>query len=676
MKRCTFRFDPATDAGVGAGIADLDSEWACPHEAHPEATRCIFHLSADERASLGIDAAVLTDRFLDLFEETDPARKRLLGADLPALDLSYRHLVGGNRHPVDLRYSNVDAISFDHTTVEDLLDLRGATIGRMNLTETDFTKPVSLSGATITDEVTATEARFEEEVHAENVTIEGPVTVARAEFEDDVAFDGAAFGAEADFQAASFDAGAGFTGATFHCLADFDEGRFDCDATFADAEFRDTADFRGAEFDGGANALAADAAFEAVTFRGRARFGHAEFGHAAFDEAHFQDEAIFQEAVFHEDGAFARVAFDAAADFDEVRFREDCDFGGVRFAGEASFRGITVAGEARHLDDNACFEDAIFDERAAFDDAAFTSANFRGVTFGVPVSFRDATFRDELHVAAASAGPTTYVDLTGADVGGGSITQPADHWVRYDLTRARIADVALASDDGADRHLFDYFRFLETDFDGFDFSAHRGYLERNDWQLHVFDGGDVGETYDVPATPEHVETTYLYAYNNAKATGDNDAAIEFAIHQADFRRRKNVGYVTDGGQPVTFRAGKAADVLGNYLWYLTCGYGYRLWRIVAASAFVVVTWAVLYALPYTTFDNDGSLQSAGALVTADGLGTLATFTYYSLVTFTTVGYGDINPENAVARALAVSEGVLGVLLAALVVFVLGRRVAV
>lgn len=47
--------------------------------------------------------------------------------------------------------------------------------------------------------------------------------------------------------------------------------------------------------------------------------------------------------------------------------------------------------------------------------------------------------------------------------------------------------------------------------------------------------------------------------------------------------------------------------------------------------------------------------------------------YFSVVTFTTLGYGDIQPSNAATRALAGVESLLGAALIALLVFVLGRR---
>jgi voltage-gated potassium channel Kch len=49
--------------------------------------------------------------------------------------------------------------------------------------------------------------------------------------------------------------------------------------------------------------------------------------------------------------------------------------------------------------------------------------------------------------------------------------------------------------------------------------------------------------------------------------------------------------------------------------------------------------------------------------------------YFSVVTFTTLGYGDIRPIGTTARFLAGLESFVGALMVALVVFVLGRRVS-
>jgi hypothetical protein len=99
------------------------------------------------------------------------------------------------------------------------------------------------------------------------------------------------------------------------------------------------------------------------------------------------------------------------------------------------------------------------------------------------------------------------------------------------------------------------------------------------------------------------------------------------------------------------------------------------------SAAVVVSWGVMYALlplvdPSSgTTDKIAGITDMGQLATLEGWRVVLDNVYFSLVTFTTVGYGDVNPVGT-AKGLAAVEGVIGVLLASLVVFVLGRRVAI
>lgn len=55
------------------------------------------------------------------------------------------------------------------------------------------------------------------------------------------------------------------------------------------------------------------------------------------------------------------------------------------------------------------------------------------------------------------------------------------------------------------------------------------------------------------------------------------------------------------------------------------------------------------------------------------LSVLGVSLYFSAVTFTTLGYGDIQPASQAAQALASIESLVGASLIAFLVFVLGRR---
>jgi hypothetical protein len=83
-----------------------------------------------------------------------------------------------------------------------------------------------------------------------------------------------------------------------------------------------------------------------------------------------------------------------------------------------------------------------------------------------------------------------------------------------------------------------------------------------------------------------------------------------------------------------------------------------------------VMWASFYGL--VEFFAPGSFRAIGS----DEALPLEHFIYYSFVTLTTVGYGDMTPLHPVARTLAYLEGAVGQLyIAVLVAGLVGRHVA-
>ncbi len=84
-------------------------------------------------------------------------------------------------------------------------------------------------------------------------------------------------------------------------------------------------------------------------------------------------------------------------------------------------------------------------------------------------------------------------------------------------------------------------------------------------------------------------------------------------------------------------------------------------------------WGALYAL---LFELDPGSYS-GTLLTKAGSSTLEIFNYFSMVTLTTLGYGDITPQTAAAGALCQVEAVIGQFFTAVVVgWMVGNIVSV
>ena len=110
-------------------------------------------------------------------------------------------------------------------------------------------------------------------------------------------------------------------------------------------------------------------------------------------------------------------------------------------------------------------------------------------------------------------------------------------------------------------------------------------------------------------------------------------------------------------------------------------YGGNPWRVVGVSALIVLVFGALYpivgGIQDTATGNIVGFFSADAPADAPVwyfTGPFLKGIYFSVVTFTTLGYGDIQPLGHWARFLATTEAVLGSMLLALLVFVLSRTV--
>ena len=690
----------------------------------------VLELSPEERDERGVTDDEVRDVLVERIRQGTQREKIFVDLTLPALELDYEDVSGANNHPVVFRNCTFeDGISAVHADVNVPLRFDGSTVGGASLEQARFEYDVSFREVEFTGAVDGFEARFDRDADFAGATFDAPVTMDEAVFHDDASFAGATFGAAVSFRAAAFhgtsneledhasfagavfedeanfrqatveystfretvfhgramfeesrfDGDVDFDGVTFRDEADFDEADFGEDASFEGAAFRGDAVFRGAEFEGGARSLQDDARFVDAVFDADANFRDAHFRYVNFEGTTFAGHAMFEEAWFDADADFAAAVFEGETDFDEARFVEDADFAGTRFEAPAVFRGAAFRGDANHLEDNATFEGAIFEDDADFDEAKFTSANFTGVRFGGAVDFSGVEFVDHLAFAPEAAGDVC-VDFTDAILRDGSIEQPGDHWVWFDLTRASLGDVSLsAAADGGEHELLDYFRFCNTEFsefDGyeFDFSEHTPYLDRNDWELHTFDGADPDREYAIEMTPAVIETTYLKAKNAASATGNMKAAGEFRVKRQRYAREKHVEILRDPASDAGSRLRNLSRAVENYFMEITCGYGMRLFRIMAVFLVVPLFPALLYAFGGPMFRTGaGQLDSLSQLATPAGQSIMYKNVHFSYITFLTIGYGGIGPEGALARMLAGLEVYLSVILGGLVLYALIKR---
>jgi hypothetical protein len=82
----------------------------------------------------------------------------------------------------------------------------------------------------------------------------------------------------------------------------------------------------------------------------------------------------------------------------------------------------------------------------------------------------------------------------------------------------------------------------------------------------------------------------------------------------------------------------------------------RVLGAIAAYLLFGLTWSVLYSLLAQVLPGAFSHTAAGAIYSADDR---ASITYFSFVTLTTVGYGDITPTHEITRMFAIMEALTG-----------------
>ncbi|MBV0903688.1 pentapeptide repeat-containing protein [Haloarcula salina] len=471
---CEFTCDPsAFHDGTGAA-----AEWSCPHDVLDGRDRCPFHCDPD---AVPVSVSV-SDAFLDAIAASDGEDRRdrergkqFLGATIDDLDLSMAVVNAGDNYPIDLR---------------------GATVGRIDCTDSEFGQRIDLRGATVAGTATFDGTYYE--LDARDATLGEvvftDVTAERLDWRnasvETGTFDGAALSTvdarDATFGTASFERAslrdAAFDRADFgtakfrHAtveMADFDDATFET-GDFYHADF-DEADFRGADF-------------------GRARFYGATFGGGYFNETSY-DEADFArieaERFYLPDARLTDATFADAVVSMKLVMR-DAVFAGVDFAGleverldvtDARFVGSSVVDATI----GTLELDGATLASPRFEDSAIERVNAAEVTLLGTVRLSGCHIGDlDLRPAAVGPGGVALLSLAEATLDDGTACQPEDGALVYDLDRATLGTVRFECGDAPTA--LERVAFHRTRFDGFDFRDDDDIdLEAGGYRLHALD---------------------------------------------------------------------------------------------------------------------------------------------------------------------------------------------
>lgn len=372
-----------------------------------------------------------------------------------------------------------------------------------------------------------------------------------------------------------------------------------------------------------------DADLTGADFRD-ATLPESSFDGATVADGTFQNADLRRASVRRVDGDGAEFSRASAANLDASNANLD----------GADFHDVTAPG--------AVFDDATA-RRAAFDYATTPSAQFRGagledaefVRASLPgADFTNAMLREASLVQVRANGSVfddavlKSVDLTDADF------EDATMWgatlERANCTRTRLlsADLRAATLYGATLA-----------------------------EVHANSATEFPEP--PPTEPDRAAWTYRAVERVARENSLSRLGRKSFVARKDARRAEAR---TDGDSGTWL-----------YLWGTNAlmRYGVSWLRVVGVSAVAVAVFAVAFTLvggvrPSTSSSAPVAFNTVSVSV-PEPVAALAVNAYFSAVTFTTLGYGDLQPATGAAQTLAGVESYLGAVLIALLVYVFGRR---
>jgi len=266
-----------------------------------------------------------------------------------------------------------------------------------------------------------------------------------------------------------------------------------------------------------------------------------------------------------------------------------------------------------------------------------------------------------------------HVDLREGSLAGADLRESTLDNVdarRTDLSRVNVEDASIRTCDlrGAD---FRHARFDQTVLSNVRINRDTTFGDAVVYEEELDADADA-------ATFEENAQAAVWAYREIHNIHENNAlpyeARQYYLEEKDVRRR------------LAWKEGhrKRALMAEGTRWFT--GYGMSPWRVLATAGVIIVASALLYPITGGLVEtvSGGGGESESITWSIDDPESAPRYIlveaffkslYFSIVTFTTLGYGDIRPVGDFARTLAGVEALLGQLLVAVLVFVLTRRIS-
>jgi uncharacterized protein YjbI with pentapeptide repeats len=431
---------------------------------------------------------------------------------------------------------------------------------------------------------------------------------------------------EAIFANAIFEDVAHFSWSCFRKSADFSEATFESDANFYGASFGTTLK----EITGLTGAI-----FVNTTFKGEAIFNNTTFKFANFTEATFKKDADFGGAIFT-NIIFRSATFEGKAYFTNAKFKF-VDFNYAKFKGDADFKDVNKKDEDKEFS-QVSFGEAEFENSAWFTSARFGCAWFGLTKFGKYTNFSEAEFTITAQfVDTLFRG---YVEFIGTKFQGDVTFEGAEFLGKVTFKEEKNQQKIYAK-------FFGKLSFLNTNFN-------KG--------INIELPKDCFKLPDAEAEACRVQRLY-YERNGIKDKADEmfrrerRASRKAKVRQAKEQLIKSKGIKSKLKAIINLLKVYGCFLMEILLADLTCEYGTNWERPVVLWIFTVLILFPLLYLLTKSVPNAYDFPS---------------YLYFSIVTATTLGYGDLHPIG-VGRALASVEAIFGTFMWAVFLAVFARK---
>ena len=457
-----------------------------------------------------------------------------------------------------------------------------------------------------------------------------------AKFSGNVYFLGTKFSKEANFYNAKFLGNANFLKAEFSGNAIFYNAKFSGNVDFRVTKFLKEANFRYSKFSGNVYFLGTkfsrNAEFLNTQFLKEANFYNAKFsGSIDFEETKFLNEANFRESTFSEEANFYNAKFSSNTNFLKAEFSGNANFLKAEFIGNAEFRVTKFLNEAN-------FRDSTFSKEANFYNAKFSGKFEFFPEKSETIIFENTYFSDNIRIKT---------DMSKCSFANSNIE-------RVDMT-----DSIWIRDDDKPKKSFSAFYERIRNKVGLPKTS---IIICEDYQ------GELSSNW------KELEGIYRRLKQSYQKFGDTSTAGKFYYQEMECKRKQLKG-------------------IDKHFWYLfykkLCGYGEKPFNVIWASLFLIFVSAFSYLfggiellgsevfdVTPRVIDYSLSLNSYGfnwAITNIDSvLEDFLLCLYTSVITFTTLGYGDVRPIG-VSRIFASLEAGLGIIMTALFIFVFTRK---